>query len=93
MELYPVSLLANSTQAKAIAKDIIAYNTNILREYHIITSEVNNYISVSAYKDACKHWILTKECILKISNIFLGLVSSSNDEITLILPSQINYSI
>ena len=56
-------------------------NTIFLRENHIITSEGKNYASVNAYKDACKHRMSAKECVSKMSDMFLGSVTSGDSEI------------
>ena len=67
-------------------------NTTILKDHHIITQEGKNCTSVNACKDACKHRMSPKECVSKINDAFLGVLTSSNSEIELTPPNQINYS-
>ena len=56
-----MDLPANSTQAEAIARDIIICNVSILREHCMIISEDKIYVSVNVYKDTCEYCISTKE--------------------------------
>ena len=61
-----MNLSVNSVQDKAIARDTVTFNTNILREHHTITSEGKNYASVNTHKDAC----LLKSLCLKLVTSF-----------------------
>ena len=92
LELCPVNLPVNSAQAEAIARDTMICNKNILRVHHIITSEGKIYASMNGCEDACKHHMSAKECTSKISDIFLGSVTSGESENELTTLNQINYS-
>ena len=67
---------------KAIIRDLIVINHNILREYYVIALEEKLYLLLAAYKDTYKYELFYTDCIWCIAKLLLNRYSDSGKYLT-----------